>query len=194
MLFKDDKARALIFDLDGTLANSMPLHFKAWSHVCKKYQLHFPHDMFLNTAGNSTMNIATTLINNAGYDIDAKDIANEKADFFLNHINSIEPIFPVLNLLKYFSGKLPIAIGTGGRRKVVSKTIEALKISDKVDYVVTANDVKNHKPHPDTFLRCAELMNIPPEYCQVFEDGDYGITAAKKAGMIVTDIRLHLEM
>ncbi len=70
MLYKEPKAKALIFDLDGTLIDSMPLHFKAWSHVCKKYQLYFPETMFLNFAGNSAINIATSLINDAKLELD----------------------------------------------------------------------------------------------------------------------------
>ncbi len=192
MLYKEPKAKALIFDLDGTLIDSMPLHFKAWSHVCKKYQLYFPETMFLNFAGNSAINIATSLINDAKLDLDPSIIVKEKADYFLEHIDKINPIYPVLNLLKEFAGKCPISIGTGGRRAIVEKTIAALKIDHMIDFIVTSNDVENCKPHPETFLKCAELMKVKPEECQVFEDGDLGIKAAKKAGMLVTDVRLFL--
>ena len=97
-------------------------------------------------------------------------------------------------MLKKFAGTIPVSIGTGGRKEVVERTIEVLGIKELIDHLVTANDVDNHKPHPETFIKCAELMNVEPKYCQVFEDGDYGIKAAKDAGMIVTDIRLHIEI
>jgi HAD superfamily hydrolase (TIGR01509 family) len=107
--------------------------------------------------------------------------------------HNVTPIEPVTALVQKYHGKMPIAVGTGGHREAVEKTLEIIGIREYFDIIVTANDVKNHKPHPETFLRCAELMNLDPSECEVFEDGDLGIEAARRAGMIATDVRTWYE-
>jgi HAD superfamily hydrolase (TIGR01509 family) len=67
--------------------------------------------------------------------------------------------------------------------------LKELEIDRLFDFIVTADDVDRHKPEPDTFLKCAELMGVEPEFCQVFEDGELGMKAALKAGMLLTDVR-----
>ena len=101
----------------------------------------------------------------------------------------VTPIDPVTALVQKYYGKLPMSVGTGGHREAVEKTLEIIGIRHYFDIIVTANDVVNHKPHPETFLRCSELMGVAPADCEVFEDGDLGIEAARSAGMIATDVR-----
>jgi HAD superfamily hydrolase (TIGR01509 family) len=81
-----------------------------------------------------------------------------------------------------------MAVGSGGNRQAVNETLEVLDLLPYFDVIIAAEDVENHKPAPDTFLKCAELLNTNPHDCLVFEDGDRGIEAAKKAGMQVIDI------
>ena len=99
------------------------------------------------------------------------------------------PIEPVIALVQKYYGKIPMSVGTGGHREAVEKTLEIIGLRKYFDILVTANDVTKFKPHPETFLRCAELMNVAPADCEVFEDGDLGIEAARRAGMIATDVR-----
>ena len=94
-----------------------------------------------------------------------------------------------MDIVKKYHGILPMAVGTGGHREAVESTLEVTGLRKYFDIVITANDVKNFKPHPETFLKCAELMKIDPEFIEVFEDGDLGIEAAIAAGMIATDVR-----
>jgi HAD superfamily hydrolase (TIGR01509 family) len=82
-----------------------------------------------------------------------------------------------------------MAVGTGGHREAVERTLDITDLRKYFDIIITANDVENYKPHPETFLKCAALMNINPEFVEVFEDGDLGIKAALNAGMQVTDVR-----
>jgi beta-phosphoglucomutase-like phosphatase (HAD superfamily) len=118
---------------------------------------------------------------------------NVKFDEFNAIQHNVTPIEPVTALVQKYFGKLPMSVGTGGHREAVEKTLELVGLRQYFDIIVTANDVKLHKPHPETFLRCAELMNIEPAYCEVFEDGDLGIEAARRAGMIATDVRAWYE-
>jgi beta-phosphoglucomutase-like phosphatase (HAD superfamily) len=113
----------------------------------------------------------------------------EKETAFLKRINTIKPIKAVLDIAIENFGKMPISIGTGGVPDVAKLTLDAIEASQYFDIIVTARDVKNYKPAPDTFLLCAERMKIKPSDCQVFEDSDLGIQAALSAGMMATDIR-----
>ncbi|MBE0668196.1 MAG: HAD-IA family hydrolase, partial [Bacteroidales bacterium] len=101
----------------------------------------------------------------------------------------VMPTEPVAALVRKYNGILPMAVGTGGHREAVEKTLEITGLRKYFDIIVTANDVEQHKPDPETFLRCAELMSVEPVFCEVFEDGDLGIEAAHRAGMIATDVR-----
>ncbi|MFO7574254.1 MAG: HAD-IA family hydrolase [Bacteroidales bacterium] len=117
------------------------------------------------------------------------EILQGKLEEFLKVQHLVPPIQPVVEIAKKYHGKLPMAVGTGGHRQAVERTLEVIGMREYFEVVVTANDVERHKPNPDTFLRCAEQMGVAPEYIEVFEDGDLGIEAALRAGMIPTDVR-----
>jgi beta-phosphoglucomutase-like phosphatase (HAD superfamily) len=121
--------------------------------------------------------------------ISPDDIMKVKLDEFYLIQHNVTPIEPVIALVQKYYGKMPMSVGTGGHREAVEKTLEIIGLRKYFDILVTANDVTKHKPHPETFLRCAELMNVAPAECEVFEDGDLGIEAARRAGMIATDVR-----
>jgi beta-phosphoglucomutase-like phosphatase (HAD superfamily) len=113
-----------------------------------------------------------------------------KLEEFFKNQHLIKPIEPVADIVRKYYGKLPMAIGTGGHREAVERTLEVTGMRKYFDIIVTSNDVFQHKPHPETFLQCAKLMKIDPEFIEVFEDGDLGIEAALSAGMKATDVRL----
>jgi beta-phosphoglucomutase-like phosphatase (HAD superfamily) len=183
--------KALIFDLDGTLADTMPYQFEGWRKACLKYGAHIDNNFLRKHTGSPGWIIAEEIIKDCGLDgnVTIDEIMNEKfAEFFrLQHL--IKPIEPVTDIVKKYYGKLPMAVGTGGHREAVERTLELTDLRKYFDIIVTANDVDSFKPHPETFLRCAELMNVEPEFVEVFEDAELGIQAAVKAGMKVTDVR-----
>ncbi len=183
--------KGLIFDLDGTLADTMPYHFKAWSKACEKYGAHIDNNFLRKHTGSPGWIIADEIIKNCGLNgsVTIESIMNEKFEEFFRLLHFIKPIEPVTDIVKKYHGILPMAVGTGGHRDAVEKTLEVTDLRRYFDIIVTANDVNSFKPHPETFLRCAELMNIEPQYIEVFEDAELGIEAAQKAGMIVTDVR-----
>jgi len=112
-----------------------------------------------------------------------------KLEEFYKVQHLIKPVEPVADIARKYFGILPMAIGTGGHRAAVERTLEVTGMKKYFDVIVTANDVTNFKPYPDTFLKCAELMKVDPAFVEVFEDGDLGLEAAKRAGMIATDVR-----
>jgi beta-phosphoglucomutase family hydrolase len=184
------KAKALIFDIDGTLADTMPAHFSAFKIVLHKYGIEFTDQLFQSLAGvpvGPQMVLLKEKFNPD--DFVPEKVALEKEHEYQKTLELMQPIHPVFDLLKEYHGKMPIGCGTGGDSHIARRTLEVIGALDKVDAIVACNDVAHGKPAPDTFLKCAELLGVEPQYCQVFEDGQPGIEAALAAGMMVTDIR-----
>jgi len=183
--------KGLIFDLDGTLADSMPLHFKGWQNACARYNMTIESDFLKGHMGTPGWIIAEELIklNSQVGKVTVQQLINSKVEEFVSVQHLVPPVDPVVAIAKKYFGKLPMAVGTGGHREAVVRTLEVIGMTKYFDIIVTANDVTNHKPHPETFLRCAELMGVDPANIEVFEDGDLGLEAALKGGMIATDVR-----
>ena len=114
---------------------------------------------------------------------------DEKFQEFYKIQHLAKPIEPVVSIVKKYYGKLPMAVGSGGHRDTVERTLILTDLLKYFEIIVTANDVDNFKPHPETFLRCAELMKVDPAHIEVFEDAELGLEAARMAGMIATDVR-----
>lgn len=181
-------AKGLIFDVDGTICDTMPVHFIAWREVSAKEGITFTPELFVEVTGLPALQTSQYLKNKFGKNFDEIEFALNKEEIFEKNIFKAKPIEPVVKLILENKGKLPMACGTGGSQYLAWKTLEIAGVRDCFEYVVAAENVTNHKPHPETFLRAAELINVPPSECQVFEDGQLGIQAAQAAGMMTTDV------
>jgi beta-phosphoglucomutase-like phosphatase (HAD superfamily) len=183
--------KGLIFDLDGTLVDSMPIHFEGWEKACARFGAHIDSAFLRFHTGSPGWAIAEAIIEKSGLNgsVTVDQIIKVKQEEFNKVRHLIKPIEPVAEIVRKYYGQLPMAIGTGGHREAVEQTLEVTGMRKYFDIVITANDVKQHKPHPETFLKCAGLMKLEPQYIEVFEDGDFGIEAAVRAGMIATDVR-----
>jgi beta-phosphoglucomutase-like phosphatase (HAD superfamily) len=184
--------KGLIFDLDGTLVDSMPVHFEGWKKACERFGAFIDPAFLKYHTGSPGWAIAQAIIDNSGLNgkVTVEQIMKVKLEEFFKNQHLIKPIEPVADIVRKYYGKLPMAIGTGGHREAVERTLEVTGMRKYFDIIVTSNDVFQHKPHPETFLQCAKLMKIDPEFIEVFEDGDLGIEAALSAGMKATDVRL----
>ncbi len=181
--------KALIFDIDGTLADTMSVHFEACQIVCNKRGFDFPLDFFLAKAGMPTLVVFQLLMKDLKLPYDGLALGHEKEAVFLTLIDKVKPMPIVADLAREYYGKLPMALGTGGGTLVATKIMQAIGMEDLFDVMISADDVKHPKPHPETFLKGAEFMNIAPEFCLVFEDGQPGIDAAIAGGMPYVDVR-----
>lgn len=184
--------QGIIFDLDGTIADTMPLHYQASQEVCHEYGFDFPLTFFLSEAGRPTVEVFIDLMSMLQNGLDGKKLAAAKEKRFMELLHQVKPIEEVLAVAEFYHHKLPLAIGSGGDKKAVMQTLENLGIKNMFDSIVSADDVTKHKPFPDTFLTCAHEMGVLPEKCVVFEDGPPGITAAKRAKMGVIDVNNYL--
>lgn len=189
MLPIPDHIRGLIFDCDGTIADTMPLHYQAWAAALGSYGADFPEAMFYDMAGIPTVRIIELLNERHGYKLPVSESAELKEKLFVELIPQVAPIEPVVRIVNEYTGKLPMAVATGGTRAICRKTLEALGLYDRFVAVVTADDVRHGKPAPDIFLEAARQLSVEPALCYAFEDADLGVQSAMAAGMVVVDIR-----
>ena len=184
----------LIFDCDGTLVDTMPIHFKAWSITTKKYGLIFPEDRFYALGGVSPFEVLRILSSEQGIKIDFEGVTREKESLYMQLISEAKEIPEVMEIVRANYGKKPMAVASGGTSETVVGILNHCSIQQYFDIIVTSEDVENPKPAPDTFLEAARRMNVAPEKCQAYEDADMGIKAIIAAGMEAIDIRLMLNI
>lgn len=179
----------LVFDCDGTIADTMPLHFEAWTIALAEHAVEFPEAMFYEFAGMPSAKIVQRLNERHGHSMPVEETAERKERLYAERIPKVQPIEPVVSIAREYRGKLPMAVATGGTRAICQKTLRALGVLDWFDALVTADDVEHGKPAPDIFLEAARRLNVASDRCVAFEDADLGLQAARAAGMHVIDVR-----
>lgn len=181
--------KGLIFDCDGTLADTMPLHWRAWQMVTQRHGLHFPEDRFYALGGVPSRDILKMLAQEQGRSLDHIAVAHEKENAYLPLMAEVEPIHAVVEIAKAKHGKIPMAVASGGTHRIIEQVLEHLGIRRLFKVIVTSEDVINQKPAPDIFLEAARRMGVPPQFCRAYEDTDIGLEAIRAAGMEAVDVR-----
>jgi HAD superfamily hydrolase (TIGR01509 family) len=185
--------QALIFDCDGTLADTMPAHYRAWVDVLGRHGIPFPEERFYALAGTPTREIVRLLAADAGKTVDIPAVVRAKEEGFLVQIAEVVPIGRVVEIARAARGVHPMAVASGGQRRIVERTLAQIGVLDWFGALVTAEDTVRHKPDPDLFLEAARRLGVPPEICTVYEDADLGLEAARRAGMKGVDVRVMLQ-
>ncbi len=175
--------RGYIFDCDGTIADTMPIHFKAWTLAMNDLGGTFPEDLFYQWGGMPTATIVEQLNEKFGLSLDVDETVRRKERYYLENVAGVLPVVPVLEIAQRMHGSLPLAIASGGHREMVEATLRAINIIGMFDAIVCAEDYERGKPFPDPFLEAARRIGVPPGDCLVFEDSPTGVEAAKAAGM-----------
>lgn len=185
-----DQYDALIFDMDGTILDTEPAHRKAWSQVLARYGMAFDESKMIAYNGSPTWRLAEVILAENQFAMDPHQLAAEKNAAVKKLLLDDVRALPLVDVVKAWHGRRPMAVGTGSERAMAVALLDKLGILHHFSAIVGADDVSEHKPHPETFLRCAQLLNVAPEKCIVFEDADFGLQAARAAGMDVVDVRL----
>ncbi|MGC6405578.1 beta-phosphoglucomutase family hydrolase [Bisgaard Taxon 45] len=182
----------LIFDMDGTVVDTMPCHERAWLKVAETVGYPLSPSVMYELAGAPLRTIAVEMMQRANMPLtQLQDVMILKRQFGHAFIMAEATLLPAAEIVKTYHHKKPMALGTGSHREITHKLLNKLAIAHCFSAVVTSEDVTQHKPAPDTFLRCAELIGVNPHTCLVFEDADLGVQAGLAAGMHVFDVRTH---
>lgn len=184
---------ALLFDCDGTLADTMKLHHAAWHEALLPYGVDCPASFIDLHAGVPTRGVVLEVNKAWGVDLDPDRIFVEKEACFTKRIHLSEPVEEVLATAQAYFGILPMAVVSGGTRDMVEGVLQAINATQLFSVIITASDPVPPKPSPEIFLEAARRLAVPAEKCHVFEDGDPGIVAAERAGMTWTDVRIALK-
>jgi len=185
---------ALLFDLDGTLADTMPLHNQAWISALKDLGYPMTPEILFEYAGVSTFKTAEIFNERFGWELNPQSFASEKDNRFLQNIHLVRPIEGVLKIAKQNFQRKPMAIVSGGSRLMIESILNTLQIGDLFPIRICAEDTLHGKPHPEPFLSAARLLKVKPEKCLVFEDGEPGIQGAKLSAMGVVKVGLNHEL
>jgi beta-phosphoglucomutase-like phosphatase (HAD superfamily) len=181
--------QGIIFDCDGTLADTMPLHWRAWQVISARHGFHCPQDRFYSLGGVPSRDILKMLRVEQSLAFDPMAVAHEKESEYLPLINQVEPINTVVGVARKYHGVIPMAVASGGTRRIIEQVLNHLGIRDLFEAVVTSEDVLNQKPAPDIFLEAARRIGVAPQFCRAYEDTDLGMQAIRAAGMEAVDVR-----
>jgi HAD superfamily hydrolase (TIGR01509 family) len=174
---------AYLFDCDGTIADSMPLHYIAWKKALSEWNCPFDESLFYAWGGRPIVEIIATLNQDHGWNMPVEAVAQRKERFYTELLPELTAVPEVLEHIEAQHGQIPFAVVSGSTRESVTATLTALNILDRFDTLVCAGDYIRSKPAPDAFLLAAARLGVVPEGCLVFEDTKMGIQAATAAGM-----------
>ena len=180
-----DNFSGYIFDLDGTLIDTMPLHYRAWDEAMRRVGLTcaLDEELFYSLGGVPTLRVADLIARHYGLTIDAHAVFDHKEAIFGDLQTDAKVIEPVAKIARQMALTHPVSIASGGPRHIVRRSLELSGLAALFPVVVTPEDVAHGKPAPDMFLLAAKRMGVPAEQCLVFEDAEPGMRAAEAAGM-----------
>jgi beta-phosphoglucomutase family hydrolase len=175
--------KAYLFDCDGTVADSMPLHYIAWKKALDECNCPFGEELFYSWGGVPPVEIVTSLNKMHGLNMPVVEIADRKENYYFDQLPQLKAVAEVIEHVDAQHGKIPFGIVSGSTRESVVNSLTTIGLLDKFDTIVASEDYQRSKPAPDAFLLAAKRLGVPPESCLVFEDADIGIQAATAAGM-----------
>ena len=182
--------KAYLFDCDGTIVDSMPLHYVAWKRVLDEHGCSFPEERFYAWGGMPIRAIIAALNKEHGLNMPVEQTAHVKEQYYTEMIEDLKAIPEVLEHIEDQHGKIPFAVVSGSTRDSVEASLSALGLLARFDTLVCAGDYAKGKPDPEPFLTAARLLGVAPKDCLVFEDAETGVIAAKAAGMAVVKVPL----
>jgi len=174
---------AYLFDCDGTIADSMPLHYIAWKQALGEQGCDFPETQFYRMGGMPVRDVIRALNAQHGLQMPVEAVALRKEDLYYKFLPQLTAVPEVLEVIEASHGTIPFAVVSGSTRESVAASLQSLHLLDKFQTLVCAGDYQRSKPDPEAFLLAAQRLGVAPDCCLVFEDADIGIEAATAAGM-----------
>jgi HAD superfamily hydrolase (TIGR01509 family) len=185
--------RAYLFDCDGTIADSMPLHYIAWKKALDEWGCDFDEELFYRWGGKPVHEIIATLNRMHGLQMPVAQVAERKEGLYYELLPTLKAVPEVLEQIEAHRGLIPMAVVSGSSRESVLNTLTTLGLLDRFDTIAGAEDYERSKPAPDGFLVAAGRLGMTSADCLVFEDTALGIEAATAAGMASVRVPSPLE-
>lgn len=179
----DRAFRAYLFDCDGTIVDSMPLHYIAWCEALADWGCTFPEDLFYAWGGRPVAEIVAALNEQHGLAMPVEQVAARKEALYVENLSQLQAVPEVLEHIEISHGRIPFAVVSGSTHDSVKASLQVLDLLDRFDTLVCAGDYQRAKPDPEPFLIAAARLGVAPRDCLVFEDTEMGIQAATTAGM-----------
>ena len=185
--------RAYLFDCDGTVVDSMPLHYIAWTKALAEWNCPFDEELFYKWGGMPPAEIVATLNQMQGLHMPVEEVADRKENFYYEQLPDLKPVLEVLAHIEDQYGRIPLAVVSGSSHESVVKSLTTVHLLDRFAAIVGSEDYTRSKPAPDAFLVAAARLAVSPTDCLVFEDTEIGIAGATAAGMMSVRVPSPLE-
>src|SRR5262252_3126820 len=190
MLTPKEPFAALIFDCDGTLAETAPIHYECISLALARHGVELPRAWYFERIGLALRDLLKDFDADFGVRMDVSLIAADLPALYRARVANVEEIHLVAQIARQYKGRVPLAVASGGARELVVATLEAVGLASIFQEIVTIADVRHGKPEPDLFLEAARRLGVEPRLCVVYEDSAEGLEAARRAGMQGINIRI----
>jgi HAD superfamily hydrolase (TIGR01493 family) len=182
--------KALLFDCDGTLADTTPVHFQTWLASLEVVGASISKEWYYKRRGTSAEEMLQILKDSFGYQFDSEPVIANRQHHYQSLICTVKEVQAVAEIVRSHYGKVPMAVASGGEKVVLEATLKNIGLNKFFDIVVSIDDVKRGKPEPDIFLLASQRLGVAPQDCIVYEDSDEGLEAARRAGMRSIDVRI----
>jgi len=179
----EGKFEAYLFDCDGTIVDSMPLHYRAWKKALGEWDCEFSEKLFYDWGGLPVAEVISTLNRQQGLQMPVEEVEHRKEQLYYELLPQLRAVPEVLEHIEAQRGRIPFGVVSGSRRESVVASLTVVNLLDLFQAFVCAGEYKKSKPDPEAFLMAAEQLNVNPEACLVFEDTELGIQAARAGGM-----------
>ena len=190
-LVPPDGVKALLFDCDGTLVDTLALYRTCWRQVFGRRGFDMSDEWFATWQGHSMLPFVGAAFPEADDEL-IQTIGSEGVALFLESTHLLEPLEHVVEIARRYHGVLPMAVVSGGPRSAVRDSLTAVGIRDLFEPIVTVDDVAHGKPAPDGYLLAARMLGVDPAECVAYEDSGSGMASARDAGVgVIIDVRLH---
>jgi len=179
----EGKFEAYLFDCDGTIVDSMPLHYRAWKKALAEWGSEFPEELFYQWGGMPVAEVVSTLNRRQGLEMPVAELEHRKESLYYELLPQLQPVPEVLEHIEAQRGRIPFGVVSGSTRESVVASLTVVNLVDRFQALVCAGEYGKSKPNPEGFLMAAEKLSVKPEACLVFEDTEMGVQAARAAGM-----------